>query len=141
MASRLSNPDAVEGNAGYRAAEQTYHSQGHVCNPRLLPHAYQRHQTRVRRRQSLPAVAAGRPPRHDRCERIERVPAVRLGRTACPGRFFATYEIKLFIALLVARYEMSLPQGMKVDHPGFTFQAPPAGAVRFTRQAERDVLV
>ncbi|KAJ7862904.1 cytochrome P450, partial [Mycena olivaceomarginata] len=62
-----------------------------------------------------------------------------VGRTACPGRFLATYEIKLFIALLVGRYEMSLPQGMTVDHPGFTFQAPPSGALRFVKRADRDV--
>lgn len=64
-----------------------------------------------------------------------------VGKTACPGRFLATYEIKLFIALLVSRYEMSLPQGMKIDHPGFTFQAPPSGTIKFKQRAPKDILL
>ncbi|KAF8146526.1 cytochrome P450, partial [Mycena galopus ATCC 62051] len=64
-----------------------------------------------------------------------------VGKTACPGRFLATYEIKLFIALLVSRYEMSLPEEMKVDHPGFTFQAPPSGTIRFKQRDAKDILL
>ncbi|KAJ7621202.1 cytochrome P450 [Roridomyces roridus] len=64
-----------------------------------------------------------------------------VGKTACPGRFLATYEIKLFIALLVARYEMSLPNGMKIDHPGFTFQAPPSGTITFKERLPKDILL
>ncbi|KAJ7750451.1 cytochrome P450 [Mycena maculata] len=64
-----------------------------------------------------------------------------VGKTACPGRYLATYEIKLFIALLVSRYKMSLPKGITVDQPGFTFQAPPSGTITFKQRALEDILL
>ncbi|KAJ6490465.1 cytochrome P450 [Mycena vulgaris] len=64
-----------------------------------------------------------------------------VGKTACPGRFLACYEIKLFIALLVGKYEFSLPKGMTIDQPGFTFQAPPSGTIRFTQRDSKDILL
>jgi len=64
-----------------------------------------------------------------------------VGKTACPGRFIATYEIKLFIALVVSRWEVSLPDGMKIDNPGFTFQAPPSGRMLFKERAKKNILV
>ena len=63
-----------------------------------------------------------------------------VGKTACPGRFLATYEIKLFIALVLARYEVSLPKKMQIDQPGFTFQAPPSGAIRFKAREAKDII-
>ncbi|KAI1577905.1 CypX Cytochrome P450 [Pyrenophora tritici-repentis] len=39
------------------------------------------------------------------------------GRHACPGRFFATNEIKMVVARLILEYDIKMPEGVTERYP------------------------
>lgn len=39
------------------------------------------------------------------------------GRHACPGRFFATNEIKMVLARLILEYDIKMPDGQTERYP------------------------
>ncbi|KZT00342.1 cytochrome P450 [Laetiporus sulphureus 93-53] len=41
-----------------------------------------------------------------------------LGRHACPGRFFAVHEMKIALSLILKRYRISFPEGVKPSGSG-----------------------
>ncbi|CCM03429.1 uncharacterized protein FIBRA_05560 [Fibroporia radiculosa] len=51
-----------------------------------------------------------------------------LGRHACPGRFFAVHELKLFVSLILKRYRVSFPPGAKPGDSGPLVFAPVGAA-------------
>ena len=66
------------------------------------------------------------------------------GRRACPGRFFATGEAKIIVALLLQKYDISLEEG-QTERPanlirGTQIRANPEGKIRFKRRASQGVL-
>ena len=44
------------------------------------------------------------------------------GRHACPGRFFASCEIKMIMAYLLMHYEFKFPEKQKIRPPSLTYE-------------------
>lgn len=63
-----------------------------------------------------------------------------LGRHVCPGRFFATAEIKIILCHLLLRYDIKLPEGFQpeVFKTGAVLSADPNGMVLIKRRWDED---
>ena len=62
------------------------------------------------------------------------------GKHACPGRFFASSELKVALSHILLKYDLQLPKGAVVQHrySGASYYADPAATLLIRR---RDVAV
>lgn len=65
-----------------------------------------------------------------------------LGTHACPGRFFAANEIKIFLCHMLLKYDFKLVEGTVLQHRryGFALHADPQAKIYLRRRREEIVL-
>jgi cytochrome P450 len=61
-----------------------------------------------------------------------------IGKPICPGRFFASNEVKIALAMILLTYDVRIPRGMKpkVVEMGFEMLSDPDARLEIRKQQE-----